>query len=445
MSMNYVKGSERPLSRVLVGTGIAFGVFFGGACTTVTASSSSPPPPRQGYTVHANVTTNPRFERETGVTWHDQLDYGELPIRTDVVIFYAHRLGDFPREGPQEVAQDPEWMDRHLTRIRRHVPLQIPDPNFSGIAVIDYEHWNVQWDRASEENQDRWRDHISQTRPGFYSLSADAQEQLLRVTYDAAARDFYLATINECRELRPNARWGFWSYPKPMPAPGAGMSDGDDRLSIDDVRDLNDELEWLWNAVDVLLPHINARWYTRPDGESINRRHGENTESENHERIMNHVGEAVRLAGGTKEVYAYFWVRYVDSNLQRRGGRARQLVNDINLRQGLTVPKAAGANGVIIWEGIRSHKVFSEFQSLIQTRLAPIVDQVLDSGGSTSSLDAFRPPAESGAARPNLPTVIGARHASATHVARRREAGLPRFSHEAINRALDRARHERRD
>ena len=91
----------------------------------------------------------------------------------DVTIFYNVKLGNFPVQGPHLIAGDPTWISRHLTQVERDVDKWIPNNAYAGYAVIDYEHWHLQWDRLSnepsdggpeardEDYRDDWRENIS--------------------------------------------------------------------------------------------------------------------------------------------------------------------------------------------------------------------------------------------------------------------------------------------
>jgi hypothetical protein len=329
-----------------------------------------------GYTFHLNLTTNPKFFNDTGIAWHELIDFGDAPVVRDVTIFYNHMLGDFPEPGPHLIAADPTWMSRHLVEVERDLDKWIPNTAYNGYAVIDYEHWNLQWDRLynrpsdgrpqdnDKDWRDDWRDYISSVTPDFDALPPWEQERILRETYDATAREFYLATIQACTQQRPAAKWGVWGYPQ---APRNDENPAQRRAR-------NDELAWLWSSLTAVTPKIYAQRYTVPDGEAYDPARGENSETENRELILSVVQEAVRVAGG-KPVEVYFWPRYSRTLLLFNAGLAGEFVNDLNLKHGLEVPAEGGANGVIIWYGIRNEDRFNEFQAYVTETLVPAIKE----------------------------------------------------------------------
>ncbi|MHC4767611.1 MAG: hypothetical protein ACYTEI_02740, partial [Planctomycetota bacterium] len=199
----------------------------------------------------------------------------------DVTIFYSMMLGEFPVQGPHLIAGDPTWMSRHFTELEQDVNKWIPDNAYNGYAVIDYENWNLQWDRLRNEPsdggpeardkdyRDDWRDYISSVTPDFDALPPWEQERLLRETYDTTVKDFYLATIQACTQQRPEAKWGVWGYPQ--------FQHPDEDQAQRRAR--NDELAWLWSSVGAVVPHIYSRRYTVPDGEDYDPTRGESSET----------------------------------------------------------------------------------------------------------------------------------------------------------------------
>jgi ABC-2 type transport system ATP-binding protein len=63
--------------------------------------------------------------------------------------------------------------------------------------VIDYEEWDLLWDRTDKKFQKAWKAYVG-----------PKNEYVYRVGYEAAARAFYEATIKRVKELRPAAKVG---------------------------------------------------------------------------------------------------------------------------------------------------------------------------------------------------------------------------------------------
>jgi hyaluronoglucosaminidase len=150
-------------------------------------------------------------------------------------------------------------MSAHLVQLRRDVARYIPDPNFAGYAVIDKEDWEPLFCSNWVSGGSRYYNIFSESlvaaeHPHWNSsqVRAEATRQ-----WDAAARAFYLRSLEEARRLRPRALWGYFGQPVAPPGPLAAHAH---QVS---VRVANQRLRWLWSAVDLLVPSIYV--HQRPE------------------------------------------------------------------------------------------------------------------------------------------------------------------------------------
>lgn len=371
--------------------GRAFLVLVMGIAAALFLPGASGSQNRQDYTFHWCVRTQRNFLNKTGVDWAARMNFAQAPIRRDTVVLYQHRIGFFPQAGPHLIRQDPTWMDRHRFKIKDDLAALIPDPNFNGIAILDFEKWHLLWDRTRDDPSSDpsptaldndyktdWEEQILSANPRVFDRLSDKQkEHLLKITYEETTRDFYLATLNECRRLRPKAKWGFFNYPTFY---GPHVSNH--------VKQLNEQLAWLWEAVDVLIPSTYARFYTHVETSQPGDERFENTIEADRKWILARVGEAVRLAAG-KPVYTIMWIRYEQPlGGGKYGSKHFQLLNDVNLNHQLNLPREAGADGVIIWESLSSDFIVKQVQQYINKKLAP---EVIKASGSVRTFHAPDP------------------------------------------------------
>lgn len=351
------------------------------------------------FRYYFSVTTDFR-ERRNGRNWSDQLVFDEDVMSRDFAIVYQHLLGNYPKPGPHIVARDPDYMRVHLAKVEEDLPFHIPDPEFSGVAILDFEVFRAIWDRTpnrpSDEGpeahdydfQDDWRDYIRSVNPDFDRMSEAEQEQYLRETYEAEIRDFFLATLAKCRELRPNAQWGFYGYPLRFykwrrEAPTNVISYGDG--SHNGSR-LNDRLQWMWDAVDVVSPSIYAPRVIVGPGEDICQ--DQYTADEDWEFMQNMIREARRVAGG-KPVLPFIWIHYNTP----RDCMAGQEVRDENLFSQVFGPARHGADGAILWGDINNRHEMELWQRRIDQRFMPLMTSAVnerrggDGGGSSNAPD----------------------------------------------------------
>lgn len=76
-----------------------------------------------------------------------------------------------------------------------------------------------------------------------------------KLDFNTAAQQYFVGTIRTLKRLRPKARWGYYQFPY-CAYNGTGCAP---QMAAD-----NDEVQWLWNEVDVLFPEIYQYTGKRP-------------------------------------------------------------------------------------------------------------------------------------------------------------------------------------
>jgi hyaluronoglucosaminidase len=326
--------------------------------------------------------TNNKFPHKN---WAAEIDFAGADIRRDVVIFYAWRLGRFPYVGPHRHAMDPTWMDSHLAKLRTDVVEQIPDPNYSGLAIIDYEKWSLNWERTRNKPgqadpfaldydfQDDWREYIREYRAELLrGLTEEQKEEVFEQTYEECAKEIYLATLNECKSLRPHTKWSFFAYPvvryrypRELPPDVIGYDDHSHEASR-----LNDELQWLWEAEDFICSTIYAPRITIPEGQRRSSDGFEDWPSQFRRFAQSNPTEAVRVAGD-KPVFPCISLYYTIPD------RDFPWLNDLNLELSFqALLKDTEADGAIIWGDIASEQYAQNLQAYVRDHLSPVLLQV---------------------------------------------------------------------
>ncbi|KAI6184671.1 Hyaluronidase [Aphelenchoides bicaudatus] len=147
---------------------------------------------------------------------------------------------------------------------------------------------------------------------------------------------FLLTTLEKAKQLRPNAKWGFWEYPLCDSSAGYGL---EMHCSVS-YRDANKQLKWLYEASDVLLPKIYLYNY---QSEVPNRRF----------HIHAAISEALDLKAyhqlSNLPVYAYAKIEY-----DVLWNDTEKAVEDLfytkaDTCNSLKYPFELGVDGVIIW------------------------------------------------------------------------------------------------
>ena len=386
------------------------GLVGAAACIAPSASAQPTQQPVKEYLAHWGVGT--WLSRTRGVDYQAQIDLTGTPIKRDVVILYESWLGNFPYAGPHMVDNNAA-MSAHISKISRDLTQFIPDVNFSGYAVIDYETWFPAWtrllntpstlaaDARDSDFKNDWEDHIRRNRPQVLAgLSGDAYQRALATTFDQAAQRFYLETLRECKRLRPKAKWGFYGFPY-----------GEYYVTYAPYRDrwkaLNtNEMTWMWDASDALFPHVYSVIHTVEDREPVRGR-PENSPAQNAEYILENVREAVRVSRG-KPVLAFVHFKH-HPNAGRQWENV--WVPDTVIRQNLELPKQAGAIGVVIWDFLENEQMFQQLRAAVPTKILPTMNAVAvnpaPAEGSASPKTAVAKSAPAATRLPNGQIVVG--------------------------------------
>jgi hypothetical protein len=330
-----------------------------GPATPAAAQTASP------FRVYWGVAGNPARN----------INLNEAPVSRNAVVFYQHLFGNFPDPGPQIVELHPggraAFMSAHLAKVRGDIVAQIPDPNWSGIAVIDYEGWMPFWSGQREVIRSAWRNYITTHRAELLQGKTPAQaEEVFRSTYLAATRAFWEATLSEAKQLRPQATWGFYHLPSSPYWPWF-CNDPNciaDRANL--ARAHDEELGWLFEAVDAHFPSL----YTHYRSVSNPRRNqGENTPEDNELYFRRNLEEATRVGRG-KPVIPFVWYRY---HPQNNTINTADYLNDVNLRQMFTVPRDLNCAGVVLWGWVPDEPSRVELVGFLNGRLFPLLRELL--------------------------------------------------------------------
>ena len=239
---------------------------------------------------------------KSGTTWKDEVPIPGVNVKKDVTVFYEHQFGTFPA-GPHAFEGDSNFMSVHLAKVRKDIAAKIPDPNATGMGVIDYETWLPFWSMFPEtvytltnggqklNIKDAWRDHIRATKPQLLAgKSAAAQEEVFKTTWLSTTRDFFEQTLKECKKMRPNMKWGIFGMP--MRSYWVQF----DAKKYADYQAMNDtELAWLWDLQDVFYADIYTFYYS-VEGRKPEAKKYEDASTEHAGYVRSNVREAVRLA-----------------------------------------------------------------------------------------------------------------------------------------------------
>ncbi|XP_061697100.1 hyaluronidase-4 isoform X1 [Syngnathoides biaculeatus] len=254
----------------------------------------------------------------------------------NVTIFYANRLGYYPRYTAQGEAVHggvPQngSLDGHLSKAHKDIEHFIPAEDFRGLAVIDWEFWRPQWSRNWHKKDVYRRMSRELTAKAYRNVTAAQVEELARRRFEKSARAFMQRTLQLGTRLRPDGLWGFYLYPD---CHNYNLHENDYTGLCPLLESLrNDELRWLWNSSTALYPSVAIR---KSHANSVGNLHF----------ARHRVREALRVASLTSNDYdlptfVYLRLGYRDEPLA--------FLTTKDLVQTIGESAALGAAGFVIW------------------------------------------------------------------------------------------------
>uniref|UniRef100_A0A3Q4I8Y0 Hyaluronidase n=1 Tax=Neolamprologus brichardi TaxID=32507 RepID=A0A3Q4I8Y0_NEOBR len=177
-----------------------------------------------------------------------------------MTIFYRDHLGKYPylsRNGKKVNGGLPQLGDlaSHLSlTVTQLSDLLLPD--FSGLAVIDWEEWRPLWETNFGSKMEYRRLSkllVKQEQP---DLSERAVTSLARQMFEESARKFMEETLQSAVGERPKGFWGFYGFPVCFNKNKRKTDKTYTGRCLRGTRQQNDELSWLWAKSSALYPSI---------------------------------------------------------------------------------------------------------------------------------------------------------------------------------------------
>lgn len=314
-------------------------------------------------------------ERVADYEWH-----GANIDPNGAVLLESCWAGNYPFAGVH-LTFEPGFWEAHLDQLRRHVERFVPDPEYTGLIVVDYEHWRPVWDRTRNEPgsadpsardydfKDDWREFARvRYADQLQGLNAAQKEEVFRQTYEAAAREFFVRTVREIKRTRPNAKAGYFMIPVrrygSQETPQGVIGYGNLTYT---ASQLNDRLPWVAEECDFLMPNVYGTRLGVPNGEPYDIYSGEAPAWRNAEYIYSSVAEAVRMARG-KPVYVIgstkYWTHTPDPD-------PNMPMTELDMEQQFEYSRLAGASGLVLWH-YKPDIPDNVFQPYIESTLGPI-------------------------------------------------------------------------
>ncbi|WKX97783.1 hypothetical protein Q1695_013452 [Nippostrongylus brasiliensis] len=282
----------------------------------------------------------------------------------NITIFYERKFGlcpyydnnspDAPINGglPQNVS-----LPEHLKRIEQQIQEQIPDANYSGLAVIDLEEWRPLWVMnfgAKRVYQNMSIKLVQEKRPKLPLKEARIQAEK---EFNEAARKFFVQTLKKAKKLRPKALWGYYIYPF------CDAKAGDDEHSYScsaEAQKFNDDLDFLYKESTALFPSIYLNGTTDV---MRNLRHTQ--------AVLNETRRIANKQTPSTKFFVYTKIEYDPVE------KPHAYYNEDDLCSSLVQSSAYGANGMVVWSSSKNMiNRCSSIADYVKEKLGPAVLKV---------------------------------------------------------------------
>eukprot|EP00794_Sanderia_malayensis_P015165 gene15165-16724_t len=284
-----------------------------------------------------------------------------------VTVFYGAQLGLYPYYLSEDGDSNfngglPQLVNlrQHLEKSKMDIASRIPDPDYNGLAVIDWEPWRPLWERnwnSKKIYKIKSVDLVREKHPDWSmtDLVLEAKDE-----FEAAARAMMVETIRLGKRLRPNALWGFYGFPDCF-----GQEKYDFQCT-NEVKRSNDKIDWIFTESTALFPSIYLL----------------KNHLENPDYVKGRLREAFRVGLRLSQrfgkqllpVFPYFRSIYMDDPLQFNFLDRNDLYNTIG------VASEMGASGVVIWgnrnDENTSPDICHRINNYIQNTLGPTINDV---------------------------------------------------------------------
>ncbi|XP_023244120.1 hyaluronidase 1-like [Centruroides sculpturatus] len=191
-----------------------------------------------------------------------------------IVLFYESQLGKYPYIHPifgdvnGGLLRNADFSE-HAKASRESIEKVIPNRNFRGIAVIDWESWRPIWET-------NWLDMTvyrnksieleKEKHPGWKLRDV---RRMAKTSWEKYAKKWMLNTLKLAQSMRPHARWCYYNFPDCYH--GVGENRSFPYLCSVGTRKSNNKLSWLWDQSSAICPSIYVRKYHVEEHDTLRR------------------------------------------------------------------------------------------------------------------------------------------------------------------------------
>ncbi|KAM4613909.1 hyaluronidase-1 [Polymixia lowei] len=253
----------------------------------------------------------------------------------NITIFYTEKLGLYPRYSQGEpinggVPQNAS-LSEHLRTAAEDIRANIPDRDFQGLAVVDWESWRPVWERNWDTKQVYWEGSRELVRSKHPDWSPAQIEVVARKEFEEAGREFMEETLRLGQKERPEGLWGYYGFPSCYNSYSEKTMNYTGECPPTE-KSRNNELFWLWNISSALYPDI----YLSLDFRGL----GNEVHLYTHNRILEAMRAGDQVNPSTLPVFPYARIVYTYS---------LDFLSQEHLVYTIGESAALGSAGVVLW------------------------------------------------------------------------------------------------
>jgi hyaluronoglucosaminidase len=230
-----------------------------------------------------------------------------------------------------------------MAQLKVEVEAWIPDPDWSGNAVFDFEAYVPAWDLAEPPYRDYSLALVRKAHPAWNASHAVA---VAKREFEGAATKMFVTALETAKSVRPKAYWGFYDMPRAY-CPHCNYS------------------EWFGAVVDAstaVYPSCYLQLPTKQDSPPEGNVPADMQAVIREMTLVNFnttILETVKLAkrtGGNKPVYPFVSMFNLHASWTINGTKYIRkkisFMSDADATVEYLLPYSLGANGVVVWSGL---------------------------------------------------------------------------------------------
>lgn len=181
-------------------------------------------------------------------------------IGKNIAVFYSDKFGLYPHYDQHKISvyggvPQNASLNNHIWQADSDLRKAIPDRDFHGLAVLDWESWRPLWERNWGSKEVYWQGSRVLVKDKHPDWKPDQVEAEAVKDFEEAAQAFMVETLKQCQSERSKGLWGFYGFPCCYNYQYKKNETYTGECPPLELQ-RNNKLSWLWNVSTALYPDI---------------------------------------------------------------------------------------------------------------------------------------------------------------------------------------------